>query len=121
VSNRKDKRTIEDYSFGSIRINGAVYHSDVIVSHGGITQWWRAEGHLLQPVDLEEILGLEPDIVVIGTGYHGAMRVTEDAERLCRGKGVELIARKTNKACTIFNDLMEKGTASVVAALHLTC
>jgi hypothetical protein len=112
---------IEDYSFGSIRISGSVYKSDVIISLEGITGWWREEGHLLQPVDLDEILGLKPDTVVIGTGYHGAMRVTEAAERLCRENGIGLIARETSKACTIFNELVDKGSASVVAALHLTC
>ncbi len=69
---------IEKYSFGKIEIDGTEYTSDVIIYPDGVDgKWWRLEGHLLQMPDLEAVIGKKPDIIVVGTGYMGVMRVPE--------------------------------------------
>ncbi len=67
---------IDDYDFGRIVIDGKTYTSDVIVYPERLdTSWWRKEGHLLQPEDITEVLDAEPEVLIIGTGYSGCMRV----------------------------------------------
>ena len=84
---------IDSYSFGRIVINKKTYTTDVIIYPGRVdASWWRKEGHLLQFADVAEALQAKPDVLVIGTGYAGVMRVPkETVDRIAahgdRGEG----------------------------------
>ncbi len=111
---------ITHYSFGSITIDGEHYSRDVIIYPGRVnSSWWRKEGHLLQPEDLEEAVISKPAVMVIGTGANGVMRVPESTIKWLEGKGIEVKVARTAEAVKIFNRLPESSNA--VAALHLTC
>lgn len=112
---------IESYDFGSIVINGAEYNSDVIVMGEKIkTGWRRKEGHLLHVSDVKDALEeYPPEVVVIGTGYSGMMKVPVETEQYLRTKGIELFVEKTQNAYRRFNTLSK--SKRVLAALHLTC
>jgi hypothetical protein len=112
---------IESYDFGSVVINGAQYTSDVIVMGEKIKAgWWRKEGHVLHASDVEDALEeFLPEVVVIGTGYSGMMKVPVETKQYLKTKGVELRVEKTEEACRVFNTLSK--SKRVLAALHLTC
>lgn len=111
---------IDSYSFGRIVINGETYTSDVIIYPGRVDgAWWRQEGHLLRVADLEEALQAGPDVLVIGTGSYGVMRVPGETVDLISAKGIVVKVERTGKAVEVYNDL--QGTGTVIAALHLTC
>ena len=111
---------IDSYSFGRIVINGKTYTSDVILYPGRVdASWWRKEGHLLQFADVEEALQAKPDVLVIGTGYAGVMRVPRETIDRIAAKGIEVKVERTSKAVALFNDLQDGRT--VIAALHITC
>jgi len=112
---------IEDYTFGRIKISGAVYSSDVIVYPDCVnSSWWRKEGHNLELEDLSELLSDPPATLVIGTGYFGRMQVSSATVAGLRAKGIEVLVARTKKAAEDFNRLQEQG-GRIVAALHLTC
>jgi hypothetical protein len=112
--------TIEHYSFGSIRIDGKTYTSDVIIYPDKVApSWWRKEGHSLHIVDLKDVINVKPEILIIGTGYSGAMVVPEETISYLKTKGIEVHVTRTEKAVELFNKL-RKGKKTV-AALHLTC
>ncbi len=72
---------IDAYSFGSITIDGKTYRSDLIIYPDKIDQkWWRKSGHLLQMVDLRQITGYKPEILIIGTGASELMRIDPEVE-----------------------------------------
>ncbi len=111
---------IDSYSFGSIVINGMTYTSDVIIYPGRVdASWWRKEGHLLRPADLTEALHAKPEVLIIGTGYAGVMRVPRETIDRITGQGIEVKVERTSKAVEVYNDL--QGAKTVIAALHLTC
>jgi len=112
---------IESYAFGSIRIDGKSYSSDVVIYPDKISGWWREEGHFLQVVDVQPFLSLKPDVIVIGTGYHGAMEISPDVERLCDDHNIRFITRPTMEAWKIYNKLSQEQGTILVAAFHLTC
>ena len=112
---------IEDYSFGRIVINGKTYTSDVIVFPDRVmSDWWRNEGHELCPSDLWEVVQAKPEVLVVGTGHSGLMRVLPETEKYLKAQGIKLVAERTAEACQTFNRLLRSGK-KVVAALHLTC
>lgn len=111
---------IEHYSFGKIVVDDSTYTSDVIIYPGRVdASWRRKEGHGLQAADLADIVAARPDILIVGTGFFGAMTVPEETRRFIESKGIELRVERTGKAVGLFNDRGKDRT--IIAALHLTC
>jgi len=111
---------IEKYNFGQIKIKGKIYTTDVIIYPDKVDgNWWRKKGHLLLPQDLKEVIKEKPDILVIGTGNSGLMKIPTSTKQWIESQGIKLIDTPTKKACTIYNQLGK--SAKVIAALHLTC
>jgi hypothetical protein len=111
---------IDSYTFGAIVVNGKTYTSDVIIYPGRVdSMWWRKEGHLLQFADVEQALQARPEVLVIGTGYSGVMRVPAETVDRIAGQGIEVKVERTAAAVDVFNDL--QGIKTVIAALHITC
>jgi hypothetical protein len=112
---------IDDYRFGRIVIGGKSYTSDVIVFPDRVRDgWWRNEGHGLGPADLWEVVQEKPEVLVVGTGQSGLMRVLPETEEYLEQQGIQLIVQRTAEACQTFNRLCRSGQ-KVAAALHLTC
>jgi len=111
---------IESYHFGRIVIKGREFTTDVVIFPDRVYgSWWRNEGHVLSVDDIKEIIDAEPEVLVVGTGYSGLMKVNQEAKQHLRSSGIELIVAKTGEACEIYNELSR--TRRAVAALHLTC
>jgi hypothetical protein len=101
-------------------IDGQVFTSDVIIYPDRIdASWWRKEGHQLQVEDIEGILKAKPEVLVVGTGAIGRMRVMPETAKKLEEAGIKLIARQTGEAWKLYNELAK--SAKIVAALHLTC
>ena len=112
---------IDGYSFGRITIDGKQYTSDVMVFPDHVdSSWWRLEGHKLQPEDLTDVFAAQPEVLVVGQGNPGLMRVPQATREAAAERGIELVVCKTKEACQRYNELATQGK-KVVAALHLTC
>ncbi len=112
--------TIDSYQFGQIVVGGKVYSSDIIISPAGIKDdWWRSNGHELCLEDVAGAISESPEVLVVGTGASGLMKVLSDVNRATQAQGIEPIAKTTDKACNIYNQLCY--SQRVIAALHLTC
>ena len=112
---------IEGYRFGRIVVDGRPYTSDVIVFPDRVRDgWWRNEGHELCPADLWEVVQEKPEVLVVGTGKSGLMRVLPKTEEYLEQQGIKLQVERTDEAYQTFNQLCRLGK-KVVAALHLTC
>jgi hypothetical protein len=113
---------IENYSFGKILINGKEYISDLIIFKDYIhDNWWRKESHKLCIDDIKEIISKKPDILIIGTGFFGLMKVPEELIENIKSLGVgQVIIKKAGDACTEYNKLYKKNN-NIIAAFHLTC
>ncbi|MBD3405263.1 MAG: hypothetical protein GF411_03890 [Candidatus Lokiarchaeota archaeon] len=111
---------IEDYEFGKVKINGKKYEDDLIIIDGTIyPKWWRKEGHNLHLEDLTEIFSRKPDTLIVGTGFYGRMKVSEEIEKELEQIGCKLIVKKTKDAAKIFNEISDDKT--IALAIHLTC
>ncbi|HFC98539.1 MAG TPA: hypothetical protein ENJ40_08815 [Thermosulfurimonas dismutans] len=112
---------IEAYRFGEMVIEGRAYRRDLKIIEGRVhPDWWRKEGHLLQPEDLEDVWAARPEILVVGTGASGVMRVDPRVKEKAASLGIELEAYPTSRAVERFNQLQAQGRR-VAGAFHLTC
>lgn len=112
---------IESYRFGHITVDDVDYEEDLIIFPVHVQEgWWRDEGHKLKPQDLDSVIEYSPDVLVVGKGAYGRMKVTEETRSLLESEGIELIAERTEEAKDVYNRLLEEDRKAV-AALHLTC
>ena len=122
---------IESYEFGVMVIDGKRYTSDVIVLPERVLDgWWRKEGHKVHVEDLEEILRHKPkpEMLVVGTGYYGLVKIPPEVENILESHGIDLVAQPTREACQTFNKLLQNNLSVnkpkrkvIVGAFHLTC
>ncbi len=112
--------TIDSYHFGEIVVSGQKYTSDVVIFPDRVRDnWWRKTGHQLCLKDIAEVLTENPEVLVVGTGASGLMKVLPEAEQSLETQGIKLIVEATDKACHTYNHICQSQRA--VAALHITC
>ena len=119
---------IEEYHFGSITIDGKTYNYDVEVSWTGeVLKWQRGESHVIDVEDIKRAIAAKPDTIIIGTGYSGTAKVTEEAKNEMKAKGIEVVIDLTEQAAKTFNIIEqdseeEEGKQEkVIGLFHLTC
>lgn len=111
---------VESYRFGQMVVDGEEHTNDLILLPDRvISNWWRDQGHRLSVVDLEEVFDAQPEVLVVGTGANGVMRVPEETREAVRQAGIELEIAKTGQAWKRYNDLQQERAAA--GAFHLTC
>ena len=111
---------IESYEFGRMVVDGQPYTSDIIIlPQRIISSWWRKEGHKLSLEDLEEFLGEELEVLVVGTGFFGLMKIDAAVRETARLQGWMLIVENTKKAVRDYNEMAAK--IRTAGAFHLTC
>ena len=113
---------IEEFSFGSIRIDGVTYPHDVVIDRGDVRKRKKkpskkfrdAFGHT--PVSIEEKIPWGCRRLVIGTGT-GALPVMKEVEREAKRRKTELLILPTAQAIEILTQDPEETNA----ILHVTC
>jgi hypothetical protein len=114
---------IDRFSFGSIRINGATYDHDVVITRGRIGKRKKkpskplrdAFGHT--PLSVNEEIPWECRRLVIGTGASGSLPVMDEVRQEATRRNVELVILPTREALRVL-DADPKDTNAI---LHLTC
>lgn len=112
----------EDFSFGSIQIDGVTYEYDVVIDRGKVrkrrkkaSKKFRDDfGHT--PLSLEEKIPWKCRRLVIGTG-EGALPVMKEVKREAKRRKVELLILPTLRAI----EVLEEHPAQTNAILHVTC
>ncbi len=111
---------IQAYSFGRIEIDDVVYNRDVIIFPDRVrSNWRRRDGHNLAIEDLIEVLDGGPEVIMLGRGAFGRIKVSDNIRELISERGIELVVFRTEGACKAYNELRER--RRVIAALHLSC
>ena len=114
---------LEHFSFGSIRIDGITYESDVVIDHGKIRERKKKPskrfrdtfGHT--PLSARESIPWDCRRLVVGTGAHGALPVMDEVRREAAHRNVELLVLPTLKAIEALR-MTPKDTNAI---LHVTC
>ncbi|MGA2511879.1 MAG: MTH938/NDUFAF3 family protein [Candidatus Acidiferrales bacterium] len=114
--------SFEEFSFGSIQIDGVTYEHDVVIDHGEVRKrkkkpskkFREAFGHT--PVSLEEEIPWKCTRLVIGTGT-GRLPVMDEVKHEAERRGINLVILPTAKAI----EILRKGRADTNAILHVTC
>jgi hypothetical protein len=109
---------VDSSYFGSIIIDGNKFDHDVIVDANGLVRQ-RDSSHEFTKRNVEDLLLLDPEVIVIGTGTAGLMKVHPDVEVAAQMNGVEIVAKKTPDAVKEFNKYSKR--KRTIGVFHLTC
>lgn len=110
---------IDGTSFGRITVDGKHYTHDVwIFVDGSIRRRDRNHEFTLDELDL--LLEGKPEVVVVGTGQSGCVRIDEDAVREASRRGIKIISDVTPNALKRYNEAI-KAKRKVAGAFHTTC
>lgn len=108
---------IRAYAPGELRIGETLYRHSCLVSAERVIEWRPRQFDDITAADLEEIIALDPEVVVLGTGTrqrfprHELLRTM-----ITRGIGMEVM--DTGAACRTYNVLVSEDRR-VIAALLL--
>ena len=113
----------EEFSFGSLRIDGISYEYDVVIDRGEVrkrkkkvSKKFREEfGHT--PLSADEPIPWKCRRLVIGTGANGALPVMNEVKREAERRKVDLLLLPTSEAI----EVLSKDPAETNAILHITC
>jgi len=101
-------------------VNGKRYSSDVIILPDRvIDSWWRKRGYQLCLEDIAGVMTENPEVLIVGTGASGLVKVLPEVKQSLDAQGIKLIVETTDKACHTYNQFCH--SQRVVAALHITC
>lgn len=119
---------IEAFEWGRFVIIGEIHSADgegvgkdICIIDGEVTPWEARHGHRLDPNMVEPVLGLGIDILVIGNGVYGRIKVRNKTLKKIRDDGVEeILVEKTPDACKSYNQFYHQGKRVALLA-HGTC
>lgn len=114
----------DGFAFGWIRIDGVTHEHDVVIDRGEVRKRDKkpskdlrtAFGHT--PLSSKEEIPWKCKRLVVGTGMHGALPVTNELKREARRRKIELVILPTAQAVEA---LKKGGLGRTGAILHVTC
>ena len=108
---------INSTSFRSITIDNKTYKHDVWIFVDKTIKE-RNRNHEFTLEEFNIITKGNPEILIIGTGQYGVVKISEEVIKAAKEKNIELIYNKTPTTIKKFNDLKHK---KIAAAFHTTC
>jgi len=114
---------IDQFTFGSIRIDGVIYEHDVVIARGRVRKRKKksskpfrdAFGHT--PLSVEEKIPWDCRRLVVGTGADGALPVMDEVKHEAAHREVALLTVPTSEAIRA----LQAEPKDTNAILHVTC
>ncbi len=119
---------IERFEWGRYQIKGQIHSEDgegagkdICILNGEVLPWEARERHRLKPGMIGLVLGHHVDVLVIGAGVNGRIKVPKKTIARAYRDGIkEVIVEKTQDACAVYNELERLGKRVALLA-HGTC
>jgi len=117
--------TIDGYRFGEITIGRTTYAHDVYLLVDGTVKKRKKDiareeyhtAHAVGPKELERVCRAGPEVLFVGTGETGAVKLNEEALRYLSQRSIDCKAMPTPEAIEAYN----KSGKRKAALIHVTC
>jgi hypothetical protein len=113
----------DNFSFGSIQIDGSIYEHDVVIDHGEISKRKKKPSKKFQeefghtPLSVEENIPWKCRQLIIGSGVYGRLPVMQEVQREAERRKIKLLVLPTIEALKV----LEQDPKDTNAILHVTC
>jgi len=111
---------IDSYRFGSFVIDGKQYSCNIKLIRDKYAGTWDHGPHIVKTEHVKDLVRDKPEIIIIGTGASGTLKVPIDVQEYIGSKGIRVIIQRSGEAINTYNELIKKGKR-VNALMHNTC
>ena len=119
------KPHIDGTTFGSIMVDGETFDHDIVIRLGGAVKKRKKKlskqvygtSHTVSLAEAKHIYDDGAERVIVGTGQHGVLKLSEEAAGFFKRHGCELKAVATTDAVKAWNESAGK----TIAMFHVTC
>ena len=119
------KPHIDGTEFGSITVDGEIYDHDIVIRLGGSVKKRKEKlskerygtSHTVSVEEAEHIYDDGAEQVIVGTGQHGVLKLSDEAEAHFKDHGCSVQALPTPDAVKVWNEAEGK----TIAMFHVTC
>jgi hypothetical protein len=116
---------IDGTEFGSITVDGEVYDHDIVIRLSGnvkkrkkkLSKERYGTSHTVSVEEAEHIYDDGAEQVIVGTGQHGVLKLSDEAEAYFKDHGCSVQALPTPDAVKAWNNAEGK----TIAMYHVTC
>jgi hypothetical protein len=116
---------IDRSEFGNITIDGKTYEHDVIIHLSGkveerqkkLSKKQYGTSHIISKAEAKFVFEDGCDLLIIGAGQEGNVRLSPEASAYFKKKGCHVIVQPTPEAIRSFNLSQEKK----IGLMHVTC
>ena len=113
----------DNFSFGSIQIDGSTYEHDVVIDRGEISKRKKKASKQIReefghtPLSVEENIPWKCRQLVIGSGAYGRLPVMQEVRREAERLKIKLLVLPTPEAIKV----LQQDQKDTNAILHVTC
>lgn len=119
------KPHIDDTKFGSISIDGVIFDHDVIIRLDGRVEKRKKKlsksvygtSHRVSLEEARFLFENGAQELIIGTGQHGALELSDEAGQFLESNGCEIVACPTRMAIFTWNHSKNR----CIGLFHITC
>ncbi|AJC50555.1 Mth938-like domain-containing protein [Coxiella endosymbiont of Amblyomma americanum] len=105
------------YDAGSVTINKKLYTENVIVSPFGLIENWEPKSlEDIQPEHFCDVLSLNPEVVILGTGKK-CVFLSQEKSKLFLHQRIGIECMDTGAACRTYVALVSEGRKTVAALI----
>ena len=116
---------IDASSFGSITVDGETFDHDIVIGLSGtvkkrkkkLSKQQYGTSHTVSLGEAKHIYDDGAEQVIVGTGQHGIVKLSDEAERYFKDKGCSVDLRPTPEAIRAWNEAEGK----TIGMFHVTC
>lgn len=118
----------QENKFGMIKFSGKEYPYDIIIHtdenvekrNKDLSRRKYGTSHILSAEEITYLLDEDPEILIVGLGQSGMLKIDKDTVELLYSKNVKLMDSPTPKAIEKFNKFKNQGK-KLAAVIHITC
>jgi hypothetical protein len=106
---------VQAFEYGQITIADKDYTEDILVfPNGDIELSNRTDEHEVKLEDIKALIKSKPEVLVLGLGTIGMVKVKPELKKKLSAQGIELHAYKSEKAIETYKDIRtQKSTAAL--------
>jgi hypothetical protein len=117
---------IDKLSWGKVKVDGQDYHQVLLVGEKIIPRevdklhQLFGTTHKIDAWEKKALLSGKPEVMIVASGWNGALKVDEEFKKACQKRGVDLRILLSQAAIKEYNRLVSEGK-KVNALIHTTC
>lgn len=108
---------IQEFKYGMFKIDDKRFYDDIKLLGSRVKLWECKERHITMK-DLEDLLEINPQLLIIGQGPGGLITVADDIKDILRMRKIPLKIDKSQNACDLYNQALRDGkrVAAIIPA-----